>query len=1097
MRAGRLVRWSGIVVVTLIILPATTLLFLDVNIYRNQLESLVTKAFDRPVIFDGDMSLALSFRPRVKVARVRIANPDWASRPYIAEARRLNIQVALIPLLRGEWKFLRLDFEEADVLLERGPEGANNWTFRNNRKPREFADIESLLLRDSSIRYRTADGRIYQFAVSQAKAAATVDLGIRFEAAGSYRNTPFTLSFHGGTLAEFFRPTQPWPINLKMRTAGASIAMVGTVAQPADWQGLNSRIVIRGKRPGKPGPLVGGTLRTALPYQFSGAIIAFDRNYSISEITGSIGDKSRLRVTGGTASIPSYGPIEFLLEGAYAGVPFNVSLVGGTFQQMTAPHQAWPITIKALAAGTVIDATGKIGGTIGNADVNARITIQGKRFDALDALLGVELPALGAYKLSGLVLGAGDAYRVVDLKSDIDGSDISGTLSFNHAAPRPLLTAELTSQTFRIDKLTGYRQGRGSSTQEKGYLDRIIRTKGLKAIDTNIKWTVKRVIGGPGLIRDVILTARLENGQLSISPFRASLPGARIKGHIDLDARGRIPTLALTVSSNGINAGNLLKAFTKKKNITGDVTGLRIKLISSGRTIRALVKHSTIKLTTGAAVITRKDNKTGDFVTLVLKGVEATIVRGGPIACRVDGMLRNVPFALNVSGGTLGQLLADAVPWPVHLSARALGSSINAKGIVVRPLEVKGADIRFELVGQQLNTLGALLEIDLPRLGPYRFTGRFTTTDGTYRITRLKGQIRNSDISGDMTVSTDGRTPHIAAKLRARKIHLAEIIKYNSNSKTRQDNTRLIPDTTIPILALRGVDAELDLSADRVVLESVDLTNLDLNARLEKGRLTVTPFSATLSGGTLSGHLDLNATGRTPKIDLKTTVQGLDYGQLFRSMNVVENVEGTVDVDIEMKGNGATLRQFASHAYGQIQIVSGPGRITDRLLDLWAADMISTMFKEGWRREQITKLNCMVGRFDLVEGLAKSDALLMDTTRITVAGSMTIDLDTEKIDGLFKPAPKNVSLISLAVPVRITGTLASHKVSTTGLGRTRMLGGLWLGLINPVALVMVFGHIGTGNDNPCFGAINSEASAFDFSDSEQSVTKKTKRLFHK
>ena len=1095
MRAGRLVFWSGIVVVTVVISLATTLLFLDVNIYRNQLEYLVTKVFDRPVIFDGEMSLALSFRPEVKVARVRIANPDWASRLYIAEARRLNIQLALIPLLRGEWKFLRLDFEEADVLLERGPDGVNNWTFRNNRKPREFADIESLLLRDSSIRYRAADGLIYQFTVSEAKAVATVDLGIRFEAEGNYRSTPFTLSFHGGTLAEFFRPTQPWPISLKMRTASTSLAMVGTVAQPSDWQGLKCRIVIRGKRPGKLRPLVGGTSRTALPYQFSGAIVAFDREYSISDITGSIGDESRLRVTGGTASMPSSGPIETSLEGTYAGVPFNVSLVGGTFQQMTAPDQAWPMTIKALAAGAVIHATGEIGGTVGNAEVNVRIAIQGERFDAFDALLGIELPALGAYKLSGLVLGTGDAYRVVDLKSDIDGSDISGTLSFHNSAPRPLLTAELTSQTFRIDKLTGHRQDHGSNTQEKGYLDQIIQTKRIKAIDANIRWTVKRAIGGPGLIRDAIMTARLEDGQLRIFPFRASLPGGRIKGHMDLDARGKIPTLALTASSKGINAGNLLKALTKQKSITGDVTGLQIKLISSGRTIRALVKQSTIELTTGAAVITRKDNKTGDFVTLVLKGVEVTTVQGGPIACRVDGMLRNIPFALNAAGGTLGELLADAAPWPVHLSARALGSSINAKGFVVGSQEAKGFDIRFELVGQRLNTLGALLEIDLPRLGPYRFTGRFMTTDGAFRITRLKGQIRNSDIAGDMTVSTNARTPHIAAKLHARKIHLAEIIKYSGNSKTRQDNTRLIPDTTIPVPALRGADAELDLSADRVVLESVDLTDLALNARLEKGRLTVTPFSATLSGGTLSGHLDLDATGRTPKIDLKKTVQGLDYGQLFRSMNVAENVEGTVDVDIEMKGHGATLRRFASHAHGQIQIVSGPGRITDRLLDLWAADMISTMFKEGWRREPITELNCMVGRFDLAGGLAKSDALLMDTTRITVAGSMTIDLDTEKIDGLFKPAPKNVSLISLAVPVRLTGTLASHRVSTTRLGRTRMLGGLWLGLINPAALIMVFGHTGTGNDNPCSGAIHSEASAFDFFDSEQSVTKKAKRLF--
>ena len=109
------------------------------------------------------------------------------------------------------------------------------------------------------------------------------------------------------------------------------------------------------------------------------------------------------------------------------------------------------------------------------------------------------------------------------------------------------------------------------------------------------------------------------------------------------------------------------------------------------------------------------------------------------------------------------------------------------------------------------------------------------------------------------------------------------------------------------------------------------------------------------------------------------------------------------------------------------------------------------------------------------EGLAKIDDILLDTQRITIAGSGMLDLETEALNLLIAPRPKRASLVSLANPVRIRGTLSEPEVSVTRLPKGRRLTGAGLGLlaglINPAFLLLTFADTGTGGANPCDAAI--------------------------
>jgi hypothetical protein len=115
----------------------------------------------------------------------------------------------------------------------------------------------------------------------------------------------------------------------------------------------------------------------------------------------------------------------------------------------------------------------------------------------------------------------------------------------------------------------------------------------------------------------------------------------------------------------------------------------------------------------------------------------------------------------------------------------------------------------------------------------------------------------------------------------------------------------------------------------------------------------------------------------------------------------------------------------------------------------------------------------MVVHIELNEGLAEIEDLLLDTQRITIAASGILDLKTEELNVIIAPRPKRASLVSLANPVRIEGTLTEPEVSVTRIPRGRRLAGAGLlaGLVNPAFLIFALSDSGTGQDNPCDAAV--------------------------
>lgn len=122
---------AGIVVVLLLLIGGVAIYVanLDANEYRGEIEAAAKDATGRELTIAGDMDFAVSFTPALVVEDVALSNAEWASAEKMVRLKRLEVRVALLPLLSGTIDVQRVVLIAPEIMLETDKNGRGNWEF--------------------------------------------------------------------------------------------------------------------------------------------------------------------------------------------------------------------------------------------------------------------------------------------------------------------------------------------------------------------------------------------------------------------------------------------------------------------------------------------------------------------------------------------------------------------------------------------------------------------------------------------------------------------------------------------------------------------------------------------------------------------------------------------------------------------------------------------------------------------------------------------------------------------------------------------------------------------------------------------------------
>jgi len=479
------------------------------------------------------------------------------------------------------------------------------------------------------------------------------------------------------------------------------------------------------------------------------------------------------------------------------------------------------------------------------------------------------------------------------------------------------------------------------------------------------------------------------------------------------------------------------------------------------------------------ATVVYRDGQTGE--TIQVSFSELTLRRtsaGLPLEIAIEGAYNSIPFKAEGAVGLIRDLVG-AAPYPVRLSLAVGGATLDIDGSIAEPMTGQGIDFKVQVRGQNLAELGAAVGTELPPLGPYDLSAQVTQDGQSFKLTALTAKIGGSDIAGNATLTLGDKRPAVSGSFTSANLNLDDLAPAGGAATPAAAGGRYVfTEDPLPLDGLKAVDAKIKLNAKRLVLPNgLAFTDLDLALSLQGGKLALDPFSSGFSGGTLTGSVSLDAGKTAPPLAVKLSAAGIDYGGLLKSLEVTDGITGSFDAEIDLRGAGVSPRAIAAGLGGRIEVTGGEGSISNNLVQAAGAGLTGML--SGWTEANSDlRLNCIVVRLPIKDGVVNGQAILLDTAAVTVSGQGTIDLRDETLHLKVTPNAKKTSLMSLAVPFLIQGTLAKPQVLPdpvgTALGAAKIAGIF----INPVgAGAALVAQSETSETNPCVTALDNPAQA--------------------
>jgi len=311
-----------------------------------------------------------------------------------------------------------------------------------------------------------------------------------------------------------------------------------------------------------------------------------------------------------------------------------------------------------------------------------------------------------------------------------------------------------------------------------------------------------------------------------------------------------------------------------------------------------------------------------------------------------------------------------------------------------------------------------------------------------------------------------------------------------TGKKGGKPKQRVFSDSPLPLDALKKADANVKFHAAKLLLSTIALNDLAFSMAIKDGVLAIKPLKAQMGGGTLAGSIDLDSSGKTPKLSAAFAAEGIDLGKMLKELDVTKTFEGKIDIGINVKGSGGSMAELMAGLNGAVNIVMGKGQIDNKYLGLLSTDIRTgamRLVNPAAERTERTKINCVVCGFDINNGIADAAALVFDTETMSVIGGGGINLKTEGLNISLKPFPKggalgervNMSVSELAKPFKLGGTLSRPKLTLDPAQTALMVGKALKGmaLFGPAGIATALVNVNPeGDKNPCLSAMEAAKS---------------------
>ena len=251
-RAMKIISILFVVLVGLCVAGVAVLVSLDLNDYKGTIAEKAKEATGRDLAISGNISVAWSLSPTLRVEGVTFSNADWGSRKAMLKLDVLEAQVSILPLLSGQIRVPHVLVKGLDVIAETDAKGKGNWemapTTAKPAEPEEAKEggaptipvVEELVVENVKATYKDGvSGQTIEAVVDSLTATSeSTSSPVAIALKASVNGAPITLDGTVGAPAALMA-NESYSVKLKATALQVVAALDGAIKHPMDAKGID------------------------------------------------------------------------------------------------------------------------------------------------------------------------------------------------------------------------------------------------------------------------------------------------------------------------------------------------------------------------------------------------------------------------------------------------------------------------------------------------------------------------------------------------------------------------------------------------------------------------------------------------------------------------------------------------------------------------------------------------------------------------------------------------------------------------------------------------------------------------------------------
>jgi AsmA family protein len=356
-------------------------------------------------------------------------------------------------------------------------------------------------------------------------------------------------------------------------------------------------------------------------------------------------------------------PTRIDFKGKFGGTEFSGDVLTGELLTFLETGESFALRGHASAGKSRLDVDGTVADLFGPSAMDAKVRLAGPSLSKLQSFLRVPLPDSRPYEIETRLRQSNDEFSGTELRAKVGATDLAGEVSFNRGGERPMLRAQLRSDSAGLSdlgSLLGLGHAPGQAERKPGGSERIlpsakINLEHLNALDAHVSLDARKLTASdlPAL-ESLRFSVALENGILILKPIHVGLAGGQVTGWLTLDGQQQPATAQAKLELQGIRLEKLLATLQDVQFNAGTIAA-RLDLRGHGASVATILGAAS-----GTLAITMDDGRISNLLDAKLGlnlGKVLRLLVAGDRAIEINSL--DVAFDFDKGSGTSTNMILD------------------------------------------------------------------------------------------------------------------------------------------------------------------------------------------------------------------------------------------------------------------------------------------------------------------------------------------------------------------------------------------------------------------------------------------------------